>query len=72
MDTSMQRVTKGMCGLHQAGRIPHYALVKHLEPYGCQPSSKTPRLWTHKNQPNNFTLVIDDFFWGGGGVFGKR
>ena len=37
------RVTKGMYGLHQAGRIVHDALVKNLEPYGYHPSSKNPR-----------------------------
>ena len=49
------RVTKGIYGLPQAGRVAHDALVKHVEPYGYCPSSKTTGLWTHKNQLNNFT-----------------
>ena len=38
------RVTKGMYGLPQAGRIAHDALVKQLEMYEYHPSSKTPGL----------------------------
>ena len=37
-----ERVTKGMYGLPQAGRISYQALVKHLEPYGYQSAIKTP------------------------------
>ena len=55
------RVTKGMYVIPQAGRIAHEHLLKHLEPYGCHPSSKNPRLWKHNSQPINFTLVVDDF-----------
>ena len=55
------RVTEGIYGLSQAVRIAHGFLVKHLDPYGCHPSNKTPGLWIHKNQPINFTLVVDDF-----------
>ena len=31
------RVIKGMYGLPQAGRITHYALVKHIDTYRYQP-----------------------------------
>ena len=55
------RLTKGINGLPQAGQIAHDALVKHLEPYGYHPSSKTLGLWTHNIQPINFTLVVDYF-----------
>ena len=41
------RVTTEMYGLPQAGRISHNALVKYLELYGYNPSSKNPGLWTH-------------------------
>ena len=44
-----ERVTKGMYGLNQAGRISYDALVKHHDPYGCHPSGKTTGLWIHKN-----------------------
>ena len=47
--------------LPQAGQVAHDDLVKHLEPYGYHPSNKTMGLWTHKNGPINFTLVVDDF-----------
>ena len=36
------RVTDGMYGIPQAGRIAHGALLKHLEPYEYHPSRKTP------------------------------
>ena len=50
-----------MYGLLQAGRIAHDELVKHLDPYGCNPSRKPQGIWTHKNQPIKFTLLVDDF-----------
>ena len=55
------RLTEGLYELHQSGRIAYDELVKHLDTYGCHPSINTPRLWTHKNQPINFTLVFDGF-----------
>ena len=55
------RVTKGMCGLPQEGRIAHDSLVKHLESYGYHPSIKNPGLWKHNSRPINFTLVVDYF-----------
>ena len=55
------KVIKGMYGIPQSGRISHDVLVKHLYPYGYCLSSKTPGLWTPKNQPINFTLLVDDF-----------
>ena len=53
------RVTKGMYGLPQAGRIAHDSLVKHLETYGYHPSRNPPGLWTHNSRPINFTLVVN-------------
>ena len=50
-----------MYGLPQVGQIANDALEKHLDPYGYRPSSKTSGLWSHDNQPINFTLVVDDF-----------
>ena len=55
------RVTKGIYGLLQSGRISHDSLLKHLEPYGCHPSRKTPVPWTHNSRSINFTLVVGDF-----------
>ena len=63
------RVTKGVYGIPQAGRIPHNALVKHLEPYGYHPSSKNTGLWKRNGRPMNFTLVFNDL---GVNIRGKR
>ena len=43
------RVTKGMYGIPQAGRIAHDSLLKHLYTYGYHPSRKPPGLWTHNS-----------------------
>ena len=56
-----ERITKGMYGLPQAGWISHDTLLKHLDPYGCHPSSKNPGLWKHNSRPIHFTLVVDYF-----------
>ena len=45
----------------QAGRIAHDTIVKHLDPYGQNYSSKNPRLWKQNSQPIKFTLVVHDF-----------
>ena len=50
-----------MYRLPQAGRISHDAVVKNLDSYGYQPSIKPPGLWTHKNLPTNFTLLVNYF-----------
>ena len=47
--------------LPQSRRIAHDTIVNHLDLYGYHPSSKTSGLWTHKNQPIKFTLVVNDF-----------
>ena len=55
------RETKGTYGIPQVRQIAHDALVKHLEPYGYQPSSKTSGLWKQNSQSINVSLVVDDF-----------
>ena len=55
------RVTKGMYGLPQSGRISYAALLKHLDLYGYHPSSKPPGICKHSSRPIHFTLVVDDF-----------
>ena len=50
-----------MSGIPKLVLRAHDAIVKHLDPYDCHPSSKTTGIWTTKNQPINFTLVVDDF-----------
>ena len=37
-----RRLTKGIYGLSQAGRITQDYIVQHLEPYVCHPSNNTP------------------------------
>ena len=55
------KVIKVIYGLPQSGRISNDALVKRPDPYGYRLSSKNPGLCTPKNQPINFTLLVDDF-----------
>ena len=50
-----------MYGVPQAVRIPHDALLKHLDLYEYHPSSKNPKIWKHNSRQINFTLVVDDF-----------
>ena len=44
-----ERVTKGVYGIHRAGRISNDDLLKHLYLYSYHPLSKNPGIWTHKN-----------------------
>ena len=44
------RVTNGMYGFPQAGRIKHDALIKHLEPYVYHTSIKNLRLRKHNSR----------------------
>lgn len=62
-------VDKGMYGLPQAGRIANQELVKHLAKDDFQPAKHTHGLFTHKNLPIKFSLVVDDF---GVGFVGKE
>ena len=55
------RVTKVMYGFPQAEQLSQNALLKNIEPYGDHPFSQNPRLWKHKSQQINFTLVVDGF-----------
>ncbi len=50
-----------MYGLPQAGIIAQQLLEKNLEEHGYHQSATTPGLWTHKNRPISFTLVVDNF-----------
>lgn len=55
------RITKGMYGLPQAGKLANKQLVKNLAPFGYKPCRFTPGLWKHEWRPITFTLVVDDF-----------
>ena len=55
-------ISKGMCGLPQAGRrITNDALVPHLAKHGHIQSKHTHGLFNHKTRPVSFSLVVDDF-----------
>jgi hypothetical protein len=56
------RVTKGMYGLPQAGKLANDRLREHLAPYGYVPCPHTHGLWMHLHSDLQFTLVVDDFF----------
>ena len=54
-------IQKGMYGLPQAGKLANDELIKHLAPFGCQPTTHTPGLWTHQTHNIYFVLTVDDF-----------
>eukprot|EP00957_Ditylum_brightwellii_P174968 13322027-Ditylum_brightwellii.AAC.1 len=54
------KITKGMYGLPQAGRIAHDLLVKNVAPHGYYPCAHTPGLWRHIYLPTTFVLCVDD------------
>ena len=55
------KITKGMPGLKQAGKLANDRLIKHLHPYGYAPVKHTPSLWKHISNGLVFALVVDDF-----------
>ena len=54
-------IQKGIYGLPQAGKLANDEFIKHLAPFGYQPTTHTPGLLTHKNRNISFVLTIDDF-----------
>ena len=57
----MDKITKGIYRLPQAGRIAHDKLIKHLANGGYVPTGKTPGLFKHTSRPIYFCLVVYDF-----------
>ena len=55
------KVTKGMCGLPQAGLLANELLKKWLNKHGYYQSKLVPGLWRHKMRPITFTLVVVNF-----------
>ena len=53
-------IQKGMYGLPHAGKLANDELIKHLAPFGYQPTTHTPCLWTHKNRNISFILTVDN------------
>ena len=54
-------IRKGMYGLPQAGLLSQQLLEKRLETHGYKQRKTIPGFWTHKWQPIQFSLVVDDF-----------
>lgn len=57
---TMVRITKGLYGLPQAGRLAHEKLTSLLAKHGYKATS-TPCLFKHITNGLYFTLVVDDF-----------
>jgi Reverse transcriptase (RNA-dependent DNA polymerase) len=55
------RITKGMYGLPQAGKLANNELIQHLAKHGYKQCNLTPGLFTHTTRPISFCLVVDDF-----------
>ena len=56
-----QKISKGMYGLPQSGKLAHDQLVERLRIEGYFPVQFTEGLWRHVWRPVSFTLVVDDF-----------
>ena len=54
-------ILKAMYGLKQAEEIAYDELVKHLKPFGYNPTKYTPGYWRHNTKPIFFVLYVDDF-----------
>ena len=55
------RVSYGIYGPPQEGRITHDSLVQQLAPYVYRPSNNTLGLWKYGSLPINLTLVVNGF-----------
>jgi Reverse transcriptase (RNA-dependent DNA polymerase) len=58
------KVSKGMYGLPQAGRVASDALLPRLALAGYKPTRRTPGLFKHSTNSIKFWLVVDDFLVG--------
>jgi len=57
----LAKISKGMYGLPQAGRLAYDQLVLNLGQNGYHPCKRTHGLWRHVTRPVLFSLVVDDF-----------
>ena len=55
------KISKGMYGLKQAGKLANDLLSKRLTAHGYIQCDITPGLWRHETRPVIFSLVVDDF-----------
>ena len=58
-DSILVRISKGIYGLRQAGRLAQQRLIAHLANHGYRQSDGTPCLFMHKSRPIKFILVMD-------------
>jgi len=57
----LAKISKGMYGLPQAGRLAYDQLVLNLGRNGYHPCKRTHGLWRHVTRSVLFSLVVDDF-----------
>jgi hypothetical protein len=57
----LAKISKGMYGLPQAGRLAYVQLVLNLGQNRYHPLKQTHGLWRHVTRPVLFSLVVDDF-----------
>ena len=55
------KVTKGMYGLPQAGKLTNDRLQTHLAKHGYKQNPLVPGLFTHETNNVAFVLWVDDF-----------
>ena len=55
------KITKGVYGLKQAGKLANDLLTERLAAHGYYQCATTPGLWRHKWRPIMFVLIVDDF-----------
>ncbi|KAL7486231.1 hypothetical protein ACHAW6_011827 [Cyclotella cf. meneghiniana] len=55
------KITKGVYGLKQAGKLANELLAMRLHDHGYYQCAITPGLWRHCWHPITFVLIIDDF-----------
>jgi hypothetical protein len=60
-DKTMVRITKGIYGLPQAGRLAFEKLSRLLKKHDYTACRNTPCLFKHATNGVTFTLVVDDF-----------
>jgi hypothetical protein len=60
-DRAMVKITQGIYGLPQAGRLAQDKLIQTLGGSGYIQAANTPCLFRHVSNSITFTLVVDDF-----------
>jgi hypothetical protein len=55
------KVTRGLYGLPEAGRLAQKQLREHLAKFGYEAPDSSPCLFSNKDKTLTFSLVVDDF-----------